>query len=86
MKNKPVKFFFVSTDKAVDPTTLYGSTNQWRETLVSWASSHIDSTKFSTIRFGNVIETKGNVFVLWKNQDRVAASSPLNPRIILSGV
>lgn len=76
MKNKPVKFFNISTDKAVDPTTLYGSTKQIGERLVSWASTHIDSIKFSTIRFGNVIETRGNVFEIWKEQSQ--ASIPLS--------
>ncbi|MEK6947083.1 MAG: polysaccharide biosynthesis protein [Nanoarchaeota archaeon] len=76
MKNKPVKFFNISTDKAVDPTTLYGSTKQIGERLVSWASTHIDSIKFSTIRFGNVIETRGNVFEIWKEQAQ--ASIPLS--------
>jgi len=68
IKNKPIKFFNISTDKAVDPTTLYGSTKQIGERLISWASTHIDSVKFSTIRFGNVIETRGNVFEIWENQ------------------
>lgn len=76
MKNKPVKFFNISTDKAVDPTTLYGSTKQIGERLVSWASTHIDSIKFSTIRFGNVIETRGNVFEIWKEQAQ--ATIPLS--------
>jgi len=67
MKNKPAKLFNISTDKAVDPTTLYGSTKQIGERLINWASTHIDSTKFATIRFGNVIETRGNVFEIWEN-------------------
>ena len=68
MKNKPAKLFNISTDKAVDPTTLYGSTKQIGERLMNWASMHINSVKFATIRFGNVIETRGNVFELWKEQ------------------
>ena len=70
MKNKPVKFFNISTDKAVDPTTLYGSTKQIGERLIKWANNHVNSVKFSTIRFGNVIETRGNVFEIWKEQSK----------------
>jgi len=76
MKNKPVHFFNISTDKAVDPTTLYGSTKQISERLVSWASDHVDSVNFSTIRFGNVIETRGNVFEIWNEQSH--ANIPLS--------
>ena len=68
IKNKPKKFLNISTDKAVDPSTLYGSTKQIGERLVSWAAAHSEGIKFSSIRFGNVIETKGNVFELWKEQ------------------
>ena len=63
IKNKPLKFINVSTDKAANPTTLYGSTKQISEYLTSWATA--EKTKFATIRFGNVQETRGNVFEIW---------------------
>jgi len=75
MINKPKKFLNISTDKAVDPSTLYGSTKQISERLVNWAYHHNDNIKFSTIRFGNIIETRGNVFELWKEQKQ--NNSPL---------
>ncbi|RZD44397.1 MAG: hypothetical protein CXT78_06670 [Thaumarchaeota archaeon] len=68
MKYNPEKFVNISTDKAVDPSTLYGSTKQIGEKLIHWASEHINSTIFSSIRFGNVIETSGNIFELWEEQ------------------
>ena len=67
-KNKPEKFLNISTDKAADPSTLYGSTKQLSERLTSWAGAHIPNTKFSTVRFGNVFETRGNVFEVWNEQ------------------
>ena len=68
IKNKPKKFLNISTDKAADPTTLYGTTKQLSERLTSWAGTHIQSTKFASIRFGNVFETRGNVFEVWKEE------------------
>ena len=66
IKNKPEKFINLSTDKAANPTTLYGSTKQIAEQLTSWATAN--HTKFASIRFGNVFETRGNVFELWEEE------------------
>lgn len=68
IRNKPKKFLNISTDKAAEPTTLYGSTKQLSEKLTTWAGEYILGTKFATVRFGNVIESKGNVFEIWKNE------------------
>jgi len=68
IRNKPEKFLNISTDKAVDPSTLYGITKQISERLTSWAGAHIKTTKFASIRFGNVFETRGNVFEVWKEE------------------
>jgi len=68
-KNKPKKFLNISTDKAVESSTLYGSTKHLGERLVSWAGIHLNPpTKFATARFGNVIETRGNVFEVWNEE------------------
>ena len=68
MKNKPKIFLNISTDKAAESSTLYGNTKQLGERITSWAGKHITETKFATIRFGNVIETRGNVFEVWRNE------------------
>ncbi len=68
MINKPIKFLNVSTDKAAEASTLYGTTKQICERLASWAGVHIEETKFASIRLGNVIETRGNVFEVWKKE------------------
>jgi len=67
-KQKPQIFLNVSTDKAADASTLYGTTKQLGEKLTSWAGSHIQNTKFASLRFGNVIETRGNVFEVWREE------------------
>jgi len=68
LKNGVNRFLNLSTDKAVNPTTLYGSTKQLGERLTSWAGAHNKIPKFGTIRLGNVFETKGNVFELWNEE------------------
>jgi len=68
IKHQPKKFINISTDKAVESSTLYATTKQIGERLTSWAGKHMKNTKFATIRFGNVIETRGNVFEVWKKQ------------------
>ena len=65
---KPKKFINVSTDKAVNSSTLYGTTKQLCEKITSWAGKHIEDTKFASVRFGNVIETRGNVFEVWEEE------------------
>jgi UDP-N-acetylglucosamine 4,6-dehydratase/5-epimerase len=68
IKNKPKKFINISTDKVADSSTLYGTTKQLGERLISWSGPHILTTNFATIRLGNIIETKGNVFEVWNEQ------------------
>jgi len=83
MKNKPKKFLTVSTDKAVDSSTLYGATKLLAEKLTSWAGLHLNPpTKFGTARFGNVIETRGNVFEVWRDESKKKQSlSVTNPNM-----
>jgi len=76
IKNKPKKFLNISTDKAVNSSTLYGTTKKLGEILTTWAGKHIDSTKFSSARFGNVKETRGNVFEIWN--DEIRNNKPLS--------
>ena len=77
IKNKPKKFINISTDKAVESSTLYGATKLLGERLTSWAGNHLNPpTKFATIRFGNVIETRGNVFEVWN--DELKNNKPLS--------
>ena len=76
MINKPTKFLNVSTDKAAEASTLYGTTKQICERLTSWAGVHMGQTKFASIRLGNVIETRGNVFEIWKKEKE--ANKPLS--------
>ena len=79
IRNKPKKFLHISTDKAADPTTLYGATKQLGERLTTWAGDRT-GTKFATVRFGNVMETRGNVFEVWNEElNRNTALSITDP-------
>lgn len=68
MKNQPKKFINISSDKAVESSTLYGATKLLGERLVSWAGLHLDPIKFGTVRFGNIFEARGNVFEIWEQE------------------
>lgn len=87
MRNKPEKFLNISTDKAVKPSTLYGTTKLLSEKLVSWAGMHLPPTKFGTVRLGNIIESKGNVFEIWEEEKRenksLSITDPLMKRYFM---
>jgi len=68
IKNEPEIFLNISTDKAVGSSTIYGTTKELGEKITSWAKIHFQSTKFASVRFGNVIETRGNVFEVWEKE------------------
>lgn len=80
IKNKPSKFLNISSDKSVDSSTLYGTTKQLGERLTTWAGLHIGTTKFASVRFGNVMESRGNVFSIWeeeiKNKKSISITEP----------
>lgn len=69
-RNMPKKFLNISTDKAAEASTLYGTTKQICERLTSWAGVHMDQTKFASVRLGNIMETRGNVFEIWNEEKK----------------
>jgi len=70
IRTKPNIFLNISTDKAVDPSTLYGATKRIGEKLTTWTANHVSPTRSGTVRFGNVIETRGNVFEVWNEESK----------------
>lgn len=68
-ESKPKRFLYISSDKSVEPSTLYGGTKFLGERVTLWANRIQDETWFSVARFPNVRETRGNVFEIWRNEE-----------------
>jgi len=64
------KVLFTSTDKAIAPTNTYGATKLTAERLISAADYQKGpkQTVFSSVRFGNVMGSRGSVIPLFKKQ------------------
>ncbi len=55
---------FISTDKACEPTNVYGMCKALSETLLIEKSLNISSIKFVTVRYGNVLNSRGSIIPL----------------------
>lgn len=66
------KVLGISTDKAVAPLNLYGSTKLCMERLFQQANSYRGGkkTKFACTRYGNVADSRGTVVHIWRKQVR----------------
>ncbi len=67
----------ISTDKAVNPSSVMGASKRIAETYINYLNSLDDvKTKFMTVRFGNVLGSKGSVIPLF--QEKIAKRAAIS--------
>lgn len=88
--NNVQKVIFTSTDKAVNPTSVMGTSKLMGEKLMTAANSQqlAGGTIFASTRFGNVLGSRGSVIPIFKNQiakgGPVTLTDPEMTRFIMS--
>lgn len=60
------RFVFISTDKVVEPTSVYGASKRLAEEIV--LSAHSRAGAYMVVRFGNVLGSRGSIVPLFQQQ------------------
>jgi FlaA1/EpsC-like NDP-sugar epimerase len=70
-------FVMISTDKAINPTSVMGASKQVAEMIVKMYGNK-SKTKLTSVRFGNVLESSGSVVPIFKRQIVEGGPKPVN--------
>jgi FlaA1/EpsC-like NDP-sugar epimerase len=65
---KAERFVLISTDKAVNPSTVMGASKAMAEWIVESAGHAHPGTRFASVRFGNVLASSGSVVPIFRGQ------------------
>ena len=75
IQNSVSSFVMISTDKAVRPSNIMGASKRMAEMIIQSLNTDSHNTKFSMVRFGNVINSSGSVIPLFL--DQIAKGGPI---------
>jgi FlaA1/EpsC-like NDP-sugar epimerase len=65
---KAERFVLISTDKAVNPSTVMGASKAMAEWIVEAAAERHPGTRYASVRFGNVLASSGSVVPIFRGQ------------------
>lgn len=75
IENQVKSFVMISTDKAVRPSNVMGASKRMAEMVIQSLNTQNSNTRFSMVRFGNVINSSGSVIPLFL--DQIAKGGPV---------
>ena len=80
IERKVKRVIALSTDKACNPVNLYGATKLCSEKLFINANQYSNETKFSVVRYGNVIGSRGSVIPFFESLLKQKKTLPITSK------